>query len=315
MQIHIGHQGVPEAGRGAAVALGNFDGVHRGHRAVIDTARAVARAKGWPLGVLTFEPHPRSFFQPAGAPFRLTDAATKADLLAAAGVDWLYQATFDRAFASLEAEAFVREVLVGGLGAAHIVCGYDFVFGRGRSGNTKMLEGLGRTLGFGVTVVAPVRDGDAAYSSTVIRGLLQEGRPREAAAMLGHRWSIEGEVRGGDKRGRTIGFPTANVELGEFMVPALGVYAVRAGLETAEGGRTWHPAVANLGRRPTFDKRDILLEVHLMDFQGDLYGRRLWVEFVDYIRPERKFDGLEALKAQIAADRDRARVILAESEA
>lgn len=231
MQIHLGHQGVPEAGRGAVVVLGNFDGVHRGHRAVIDAARAVATGKGWPLAVLTFEPHPRSFFQPKCAAFRLTDAATKADLLEAAGVDWLFQAAFDRAFASLEAEAFVREVLVAGLGASHVVCGYDFVFGRGRSGNTKMLEGLGRTLGFGVTVVAPVRNGDAAYSSTVIRGLLQEGRPREAAAMLGHNWTIEGEVRGGDRRGRTIGFPTANVELGDFLVPALGVYAVRAGLE------------------------------------------------------------------------------------
>lgn len=312
MQIHIGHQGVPEAGRGAVVVLGNFDGVHRGHRAVIDAARAVATAKGHPLAVLTFEPHPRSFFQPNAAPFRLTDAATKADLLEAAGVDWLFQATFDAAFARLEAEAFIREVLVAGLGVSHVVCGYDFVFGRGRSGNTKMLEGLGRTLGFGVTVVAPVRNGEAAYSSTVIRGLLQEGRPREAADMLGHRWSIEGEVRGGDKRGRTIGFPTANVELGDFLVPALGVYAVRAGFEGAHGVRAWHPAVANLGRRPTFDKRDILLEVHLIDFQDDLYGRRLWVEFVDFIRPERKFDGLEALKTQIAADRDRARSILAE---
>ncbi len=311
MQIHLGHQGVPEAGRGAVVVLGNFDGVHRGHRAVIDAARAVATGKGWPLAVLTFEPHPRSFFQPKGAAFRLTDAATKADLLEAAGVDWLFQAAFDRAFASLEAEAFVREVLVVGLGAAHVVCGYDFVFGRGRSGNTKMLEGLGRTLGFGVTVVAPVRNGDAAYSSTVIRGLLQEGRPREAAAMLGHNWTIEGEVRGGDRRGRTIGFPTANVELGDFLVPALGVYAVRAGLEGADGRRVWHPGVANLGRRPTFDKRDILLEVHLIDFQGDLYGKRLWIEFVDFIRAEQKFSGLDALKEQIAADRDRARAILA----
>lgn len=312
MKIHIGYQGVPEAGRGAVVVLGNFDGVHRGHRAVIDMARTIATAKNWPLAVLTFEPHPRSFFQPKGTPFRLADAATRADLLEAAGVDWLFQVTFDRAFAGLEAEAFVREVLVAGLGASHVVCGYDFVFGRGRSGNTKMLEGLGRTLGFGVTVVAPVRNGDAAYSSTVIRGFLHEGRPREAAAMLGHRWTIEGEVRGGDQRGRTIGFPTANVELGEFIVPALGVYAVRAGLEGPDGAKVWHPAVANLGRRPTFDKRDVLLEVHLMDFQGDLYGKRLWVEFVDYIRPERKFDGLEALKTQIAADRDRARSILAE---
>lgn len=311
MQIHLGHQGVPEAGRGAVVVLGNFDGVHRGHRAVIDAARAVATGKGWPLAVLTFEPHPRSFFQPKCAAFRLTDAATKADLLEAAGVDWLFQAAFDRAFASLEAEAFVREVLVAGLGASHVVCGYDFVFGRGRSGNTKMLEGLGRTLGFGVTVVAPVRNGDAAYSSTVIRGLLQEGRPREAAAMLGHNWTIEGEVRGGDRRGRTIGFPTANVELGDFLVPALGVYAVRAGLEGVDGRRVWHPGVANLGRRPTFDKRDILLEVHLIDFQGDLYGKRLWIEFVDFIRAEQKFSGLDALKEQIAADRDRARAILA----
>jgi riboflavin kinase/FMN adenylyltransferase len=310
MQLHLGYSDVPEAGRGAAVALGNFDGVHRGHRAVLDAARAVAEAKGAPLGVLTFEPHPRSFFQPATPPFRLTSPRTKADLLAAAGVDWLYQATFDRSFAAHDPEAFAAEVLCDGLGARAVICGYDFVFGKGRLGNTKVLEALGKRLGFAVTVVPPARNGDAAYSSTVIRGLLQDGKPREAAEMLGHRWTIEGEVKTGDARGRTIGFPTANIELGAFLVPALGVYAVRAGLEMPDGNRAWAPAVANLGRRPTFDKRDILLEVHLIDFQGDLYGRRLWVEFVDYIRPEQKFSGLDALKAQITADRDKAKEIL-----
>lgn len=311
MQLHLGYEGVPPAGRGAAVALGNFDGVHRGHRAVLDAARAEAVRLGAPLGVLTFEPHPRSFFQPDTPPFRLTSARTKADLLAAAGVDWVYQAGFDRAFAALAPEAFATDVLQGGLGAKAVVCGYDFVFGKGRLGNTKVLEALGKRLGFTVTVVAPARNGDAAYSSTVIRGLLQDGKPREAAEMLGHRWTMEGEVRTGDARGRTIGFPTANVELGTFLVPALGVYAVRAGLEAPGGSRDWRPAVANLGRRPTFDKRDVLLEVHLIDFQGDLYGHRLWVEFVDYIRPERKFSGIDALKAQISTDRDKAKEILA----
>ena len=313
MQLHHGYRDVPPAGRGGAVALGNFDGVHRGHRAVLDAARSVAEAAGVDLGVLTFEPHPRSFFQPDAPPFRLTSPRTKADLLAAAGVDWLYQATFDRAFAALDPEGFATEVLRDGLGASAVICGYDFVFGKGRLGNTKVLEALGKRLGFAVTVVAPARNGDAAYSSTVIRGLLQDGKPREAAAMLGHRWTIEGEVRTGDARGRTIGFPTANIELGAFLVPALGVYAVRAGLEMPDGNRAWAPAVANLGRRPTFDKRDVLLEVHLIDFQGDLYGRRPWVEFVDYIRPEQKFSGMDALKAQITEDRDKAKEILSRS--
>ena len=298
------------AARGAVVAIGNFDGIHLGHQAVIGIAGRLAREAGAPQAVLTFEPHPRSVFQPAGPPFRLTPFRVKAQLLRRLGVDVLFSLRFDLALASRSAEDFVREVLVEGLGIRHAVVGYDFVFGNRRRGTAALLVEMGRELGFGVTTVEPVQTGEEIYSSTRIRHLLEAGQPRDAASLLGRPWEIDGRVERGDQRGRTIGFPTANLLLADYLRPAAGVYAVRAGI-----GRdgAWHDAVANFGRRPTFNGTDLRLEVHLFDFAGDLYGRHLRVQLIDYIRPEQKFSGIDALKAQIAADAEAARAILAGS--
>ena len=297
--------------RGAVLAIGNFDGVHLGHQTVIAEARARARAAGARFAVLTFEPHPRSVFQPGTAPFRLTPFRDKARGLAELGVETLIAHHFDLAFAQKSADDFVRDILVGGLGARHVVVGYDFVFGNRRRGTPASLRELGATNGFGVSVVDPVSSGSGAtYSSTRIRELLVEGRPREAAELLGRAWEIDGRVMTGDRIGRTIGFPTANLALRDYLRPAPGVYAVRAGI-TEAGTTRWFPAAANLGWRPTVGGRDLRLEVHLLDWQGDLYGRRLRVAFVEHLRPETKFNGLDELKAQIAVDCGRAREVLA----
>ena len=293
--------------RGAVVALGNFDGVHKGHQAVIAAARAEAKARGVPLGVVSFEPHPRSFLNPGAPEFRLTPLAAKARALGRLGVDFIVALAFDATMAATSAEAFVDDILVAGLGAAHVVIGYDFCFGRGRSGNAEFLSRLGAARGFGLTVVEAVRHDGEVYHSTLIRQLLAEGKPREAGRLMGHWWHIEGPVLPGDQRGRTIGFPTANIALEGYMHPALGVYAVRVEVD----GRTYG-GVANFGKRPTFDKKDALLEVHLFDFAGDLYGKTLVVAFVAFLRAERKFAGLDELKAQIAADSEEARRILAD---
>lgn len=296
--------------RGPSVALGNFDGVHQGHRAVIRAAQDHAQALGAPSAVLTFEPHPRSLFRPDDPPFRLTPFRIKARLIEAMGVDALIVVPFDRPFSQRTAQAFVEEVLVRDLGARHVVAGYDFVFGHNRGGDMALLSRMGAAAGFGVTEIRPV--GDAAgtvFSSTRVRDLLRDGRPDDAAAILGHPFEIEGRVEHGDKRGRTIGFPTANVELGEYLRPRFGVYAVLAGID--EGPRTvWHKGVANLGLRPTVGGLTERLEVHLFDFDGDLYGRHLRVQLDTFIRPEMKFAGLDALKAQIAADAQAARAAL-----
>jgi len=294
--------------RGAVLAMGNFDGLHLGHAALIREACERAQAAGRPAGVLTFEPHPRSVFMPGGEPFRLTPFRVKEREIARLGVELLFVQHFDMAFAQKSAESFVEEVMLGAIGLTHIVVGHDSTFGNRRRGTVELLREMGARHGFGVTIVEPVRGADAAaYSSTHIRELLRGGRPREAAAQLGRFWEIDGRVMVGDRRGRTIGFPTANIELADYLRPAAGVYAVRAAI-----GRDgdWHDGVANLGMRPTFGGSDLRLEVHLFDFADDLYGRHLRVALVDYIRPEQKFAGLDALKTQIAADAARARVIL-----
>ncbi len=307
MDIFRHYTGLPAGARGGAVAIGNFDGIHLGHQFVIRKASELARTSGVKQGVLTFEPHPRSVFQPGLPPFRLTPFRVKAELLRCLGTDLLYNLHFNLEFAALSAEDFVRDVLVAGLGIGEAVVGYDFVFGHRRRGDAALLSRMGKALGFGVTVVEPVQCDSEIYSSTRIRHLLVKGRPRDAAALLGRAWEIDGRVEQGDRRGRTIGFPTANIELADYLRPAGGVYAVRAAIGR---GSDWHNGVANLGMRPTFGGSDLRLEVHLFDFAGDLYGRHLRVALVDYIRPEQKFPGLEALKAQIAADAARARAIL-----
>ncbi|MGE0422469.1 MAG: bifunctional riboflavin kinase/FAD synthetase [Reyranellaceae bacterium] len=294
---------------GAVVPLGNFDGVHRGHQVLIGQAAGFAKAIEAPVVALTFEPHPRTFFVKDTAPFRLTSSAAKARLLAGYGVQAVLAQRFDPDFAAVAAEDFVDGILVAGLRARHVVCGYDFTFGARRSGNADLLQRMGDDRGFAVTVVPPVMREGEIYSSTRIREALRSGMVREAADLLGHTWEIEGTVEEGDKRGRTIGFPTANIALGEYLRPRFGVYAVRAAVKE-NGAWVWRDAVANLGRRPTFGKLQENFEVHVLDFDGDLYGRVVRVALVDFIRPEMRFAGLEALKTQIAADLDAAREIL-----
>ena len=309
MRLFRHHAPLPADATGAVLALGNFDGVHRGHQTVIAAAGAIARSLGAPHGVLTFEPHPRQVFRPDDAPFRLTPLRVKARELEALGADLLFSLHFDAEFAQRSAENFVTEILVSALAVRHVVVGYDFVFGRGRAGTVAFLKDMSTRHGFGVDVIEPVADsGTEVISSTRIREHLVAGQPGDAARLLGRAWEIDGRVEHGDARGRTIGFPTANLMLGDYLRPAAGVYAVRAGIE--RGHQTeWHEAVANIGTRPTVGGTDLRLEVHLLDFAGDLYGSHLRVALVEHIRPERKFASFDELKQQIAADTVTARAI------
>ena len=310
MRILRQYTDVPGQFRGGVVAVGNFDGVHLGHRAVIDQAKRIARDLGAPLAVLTFEPHPREFFAPKAPPFRLTPFRTKSHLLQDLGVDLLLALAFDRALSLKPADEFVRDVLVDGMAARHVVVGYDFAFGHKRGGNAERLHEIAARSGFAVTAVEPAGDDGLVYSSTRIRDCLWQSQPHQAADLLGHWWEVEGHVQRGDQRGRQLGFPTANFAVDGYVEPTFGVYAVRVGEET-DRGVVWRDGVANLGRRPTFGEVDTVLEAHLLDFSGDLYGKLLRVAFVDFIRPERKFDGIEALKRQIATDRTTAERLLA----
>jgi riboflavin kinase / FMN adenylyltransferase len=294
--------------------MGNFDGLHRGHAVLIGQARDLAQAQGQPAAVLTFEPHPRSVFVPATEPFRVTPFRVKERELARLGIDLLFVQHFDLAFAAKSAEDFIAEVIVAAVGASHVVVGWDATFGNRRRGTPEMLRAAGARHGFGVSVVEPIRGEDSAvYSSTHIRELLKAGEAREAARLLGRFWEIDGRVAVGDRRGRTIGFPTANLGLDDYLHPAFGVYAVRVsgdGGDDPLGGRT-ADGVANVGLRPTVGGLVPRLEAHLFDTDVDLYGRHLRVALIEFIRPEQKFSGLDALKAQIAKDAARAREILA----
>lgn len=310
MRIFRDTTGRPGSVRGATVTIGNFDGVHRGHQAVIGEARRIARAAGGPLAVITFEPHPRRFFRPDMPTFELTPLRSKARWLAALGVEYLQLVHFDEAFSRNSAEAFVDDLLVDGLAARHVVVGYDFVFGNARRGTVDMLRAVSDEGRFGFTAVGPVKDGDGpVYSSTSIRQFLAEGAPGRAAELLGRCWEVEGRVRHGDRRGRQIGFPTANLSIDGYLEPALGVYAVWAGLER-DGGTEWHMGCANIGRRPTFDGEGVTVEVNIFDFADDIYDRPFRAALVDYIRPERKFAGVDELRQQIAADCAAARTLL-----
>ncbi|MEQ8377816.1 bifunctional riboflavin kinase/FAD synthetase [Parvibaculum sp.] len=310
MQIIRHYEQIPPGLRGAVYALGNFDGVHLGHRQVIGRAAEIAAEMGVPLGVLVFEPHPQQFFFPDRPFFRLTPFRAKARLLEKIGVDVLAALPFDERMSQKLAPEFMLDVLVNGLHAVHVVAGYDFRFGKGRGGDAAALSYMGEMEGFGVSIVEEVKEGGVTYSSTRIRELLARGDPRGAAKLLGHWWTVETHVQGGDKRGRTIGFPTANFSLEDHVEPALGVYAVKIEIEDGPH-KGVHDGVANVGRRPTFDKEDVVLEVHIFDFEGDIYGAHAAVSFIEYLRPEQKFDGLDSLKAQIAKDGAKAREVLA----
>ena len=299
-------RGVPDALRGAAVALGNFDGVHLGHAHVLRAAHA-ARPDA-PLAVLTFEPHPRELFRPEDPAFRLTLPSERADALAALGVTTVFEMPFDRAFSWLTAEQFMDDVLHRGIGAAHLACGPDFAFGHRRGGDVAFLARRAEALGIGLTIVPPLADAQGPISSTRIRRLLQDGYPERAAAELGRPWTVRGPVTHGDKRGRTIGFPTANVPLGQHLEPARGVYAVTVRLP----GDAVVPGVANIGRRPTVNEgTESRVEAHLFDWEGDLYGQEVAVALHAFLRAERRFTSFDELRGQIVADAAQARGVLA----
>jgi riboflavin kinase/FMN adenylyltransferase len=301
-------RGLSASQKGAAVAVGAFDGVHRGHQAVIASARAAAQRLGAPLGVVSFDPHPRRLFQPEAAPFRLMTADQMARAMAPLGVDRLYLIPFDREMAGMTDEEFARRVLSEGLGVAHAAVGFDFTFGKGRSGSPEALRTYGQELGFAVSVTDRIDDvSGLKLSSSAVREALKAGDMDRAAAILGRPFAIQGEVIHGDKRGRTIGVPTANIAMGDYMRPAYGVYATRTRLPD---GRVVN-GVANLGVRPMFEIEQPLLEVWLLDFNESLYGQTLETELIAFLRGEMKFDGLDALKVQIEADAAAARALLA----
>jgi len=313
LRIVQGWERLASADRGAAVALGNFDGVHIGHRQVISAAAAaaaaaaVAHARGAPLGVISFEPHPRRFFQPDAEPFRLMTPGQLAQALGEMGVDILYLLPFDERMAGMSDEDFARDVLATGLGVSHVAVGFDITFGKGRSGDPEALAKYGLAFGFTVSIVDQIGDGEAGkYSSSAVREALAEGRPERAAAILGRPFAIEGLVQRGAQLGRQLGFPTANVLLGDYLVPRLGVYATRTRL--ADGRLV--DGVASIGRNPTTGEVAPRLEVWLFDFDEDLYGQIIETKLIGWIRPEEKFDGLEALTAQVMADARAAKAIL-----
>ncbi|NHN83512.1 bifunctional riboflavin kinase/FAD synthetase [Acetobacter musti] len=304
-ELYTDWRAIPAQARGAVAALGNFDGVHLGHAHLLRTLHQARPDEA--LAVVTFEPHPRELFRPQDPPFRLTLAEERFAALAALGVRHVFQIRFDEAFSQMSAEQFVQGVLHDALGLRHIACGHDFAFGHRRGGDTNFLAERAAELDMGFTLVPALTDANGPYSSSRIRRLLQDGYPERAAHELGRLWSIRGIVQHGDKRGRLLGFPTANVPLGRHLEPARGVYAATVRLE---GGRVFR-GVANIGRRPTInDGQESRLEVNLFDFDGDLYGQPLSVALHTLLRAEKRFDGLDALRTQIALDAEQARAIL-----
>ena len=302
-----GGSAVPAPLRGGIVALGNFDGFHKGHQAVVGRAVTRARAEGRPVLVATFDPHPVRYFAPDVPPFRLTTLDQRERLFAEAGADAMLVFHFDKALASVTAADFVTDYLATRIGAAGVATGEDFTFGKGRSGDVGVLRVLALANRLSVDSVSPVSDGEEPVSSSRIRDALREGDCETATSLLTRPFAIEGDVEHGDKRGRTLGYPTANLSLGNYLRPRFGVYAVRGRLDD---GSVLN-GVANLGTRPMFDPPKELLEPYFFDFDGDLYGRRIEVELISFLRGEEKFDDVEALKAQMAGDCEEARRRLA----
>ena len=304
MQLIAGLAPVPETCRGGVVAIGNFDGVHRGHQTLLAVAAEEGARLGCPWGVMSFEPHPRSFFRPDEPVFRLTPQALKARLVGALGAAFTAVLDFDKALSDLSPEDFVRLHLVERMGVRHVVMGYDFHFGKGRKGSPATMTELGAKFGFGVTIVDQVTDeGDqhSPFSSSNIRQALRHGHVTAAARDLGYHWTVLGEVVRGDQRGRTIGFPTLKIVLEKGADPFRGIYAVRVRDALTPGAEVWSGA-GYFGDRPTFDTGRTFLEVYLIGFDGDLYGRQLFVEFIDLIRPDKRFASIDELVTQMKAD-------------
>ncbi|WP_339667518.1 bifunctional riboflavin kinase/FAD synthetase [uncultured Roseovarius sp.] len=310
MRIIRDYTYVTDADRGASAAIGNFDGVHIGHRSVIEMARSAGQRIGAPLGILTFEPHPREYFAPDAPPFRLMGREARAHRLEKLGVERLYEINFNAGLAALSPRAFAEAVIRDGLGLRHVVVGSDFCFGKGRAGNAAMLQEFGREMGFGVTIATLLEGESGQVSSTAIRAALSAGEPRAAAAMLGHWHRIDGPVIGGEQRGRTLGYPTANMSIKGLHPPKFGIYAVLVDVLDGPHKGQYHGA-ASLGVRPMFQGEEANIETFIFDFTGDLYGANLSVGLIDYLRPEATFDSLEAFIAQMDADCLRARDILA----
>jgi riboflavin kinase/FMN adenylyltransferase len=318
--LHILHgwRDIEPDAQGASVALGNFDGVHRGHRQVIAVAAKAAAKLKAPLAVISFEPHPRRWFVPDGEPFRLMNTDQLARVLERLGVDRLHVLPFDAEMAELSDEAFARDVLGRALGARHVSAGFDVTFGAGRTGSPERLQSFGERFGFGVTIAPPIRDegggkdgggrdgGGGKCSSSAIRAALRAGRPEHAARLLGRPFAVEGVVVHGNQLGRTIGFPTANIMLEDYVRPAAGIYATRTRL--ADGREV--PGVGYFGRRPTVNGVDEKLEVNLFDFDEDLYGQTLEVDLIALIRADEKFDSLDAMVVQMKKDCAAARAML-----
>jgi riboflavin kinase / FMN adenylyltransferase len=294
--------------KGAAIALGNFDGLHAGHRAVIESARQASKRLGVPLGVATFEPPPRRFFQPDAPPFRLMTPRRREIALEALGIDEVHLLRFDAGMARMTDREFCERVVRGEVNASSVSVGFDFRFGKNRMGDVESLKRIGGELGFEVLIVEEVATHGEKESSSRIRQAIERGAVDEAGRALGGYWIVDAIVEHGEKRGKTLGFPTANMKLGEIVHPAHGVYAVWA---REDSETSWRPGVANFGRTPTTGLRDPLLEVVMFDFDGDLYGKRLHTAFAKYLRPEQKFEGLDALVAAIRQDAVNARTILA----
>jgi len=308
MQVVRDWRGLAEADRGAAIAIGNFDGVHRGHAHVIAAAAEAARALRVPLGAAVFDPHPRRWFQPEAQAFRLTTDAQRARALAVLGVERLYALPFEAEMAAMTDAEFARRVLAEGLGVRHVAAGFDFSFGAGRTGDGELLRRYGERWGFGVSVVEPVADAEGLkLSSTAVRLALEAGRPEEAAAVLGRPFAIEGVVVEGARLGRALGFPTANVLLGDYVRPRFGVYATRTRLPD---GRV-QEGVSSIGVNPTVGAVEPRLEAWLFDFDEDLYGQVIEIELVAFLRPEERFDSLESLTAQVMVDAALARRLFA----
>ncbi len=308
MDIIRGWHDVPPALKGASLAIGNFDGVHRGHRAVLAAAKAAALTMRRPAGVMVFEPHPRKFFQPGKPLFQLTPLERKLELFAAYGLDMAAVLPFDAELSSLSAEAFARDVLAGAFAIGHATTGFDFFFGKGRDGNPARLRAFGETYGFGVSIIEAVGDSGEIFSSTRIRELLAEGNVAAAAERIGYWWTVSGVVESGAGRGTGLGFPTANIRLDREQALGHGIYAVHV---LVEGAR--YDGAAYLGTRPTFDAGPPLLETFLFDFDGNLYGRRIEVAFIGFVRPDAKFRSGTDLAAQMQTDVAKARAILAVS--
>ena len=305
-----GHHPIPEPLRGGVIALGNFDGFHKGHQAVVGRAVRHAQDEGRPAIVATFDPHPVRHFKPDAPPFRLTSLDQRQELFAAAGADAMLVLPFDATLAATTAEDFITDLLLARYGAAGVVTGADFVFGRARGGNVVTLADHARRLGFFTEMVSPVDDADEVVSSSRIRAALQDGDCATAARLLTRPFTVRGTVQHGDKNGRKLGFPTANIDMGSYLRPRYGIYAVTGQLPAKGFGGRVLKGAANLGIRPSFDPPKELLEPHFFDFAEDLYGQQIDVAFHAFLRPEAKFDSIDALMAQMAKDCDAARAVL-----